>query len=304
MLVLALTDDTMPDTVTHDLLGLARSFGQIMLQASALTGLLFMLGIGIGSLPMLIGALVGALSGLLSARLLRYDSAAIGQGLYGFNATLVGLALFFFHAPSATLTLLAVAGGVLSTVFIHAMRLKAPSVPPLTLPFVLTTWLMLFVGSLLQLPLQLPAGVVASADAQAGYLLAVLSGVGQVMFQNSWVAGLLFLTGLALHSRRAAICAALGSASGLSLALWLGFPDASAALGIYGFNAALVAIALVPRFGINVFPTLLGILLSVWMTREFQLAIVPALTLPFVLATWLVLASARCMKWPLRLWSR
>lgn len=283
----------MPDTLKHVLLGLLRGFGQIMLQGSALTGVLFILGIGVGSLPMLIGALMGALSGLLSARLLRLETSVISQGLYGFNAALVGLAMFFFHAPSAVLTVLVVAGAALTTVLMHGMRLKAASVPPLTAPFVLSTWLMLFVASHLQLPLQLPAAVLESADAEAGCFLAVLSGVGQVMFQNSWVAGLLFLAGLALHSRRAAVCAALGSWLGLLFALWLGFPEASAALGIYSFNAALVAIALVPRFGINVFPTLLGILLSVWMTREFQMATVPALTLPFVLATWAVLAGAR-----------
>lgn len=297
-------DTMMPDTLTHALLGLLRGFGQVMLQASALTGLLFMVGIGVGSLPMLVGALVGALSGLLSAHLLRFDTSAISQGLYGFNASLVGLALFFFHAPNAMLTGLVVAGAILSTLLMHVMRLRLASVPPLTAPFVLSTWLMLFVASYLQLPLQLPAGVLESADIEAGHFLAMLSGVGQVMFQNSWVAGLLFLTGLALHSRRTAAWAALGSWFGLLFARWLGFPEASVALGIYGFNAALVAIALTTRFGNNVFPTLLGILLSVWMTREFQVATIPALTLPFVLATWMILAGARYVTWPQRLWIR
>lgn len=304
MLVSAVADTTMPDTLTQFLLGLLRGFGQIMLQASAVTGTLFILGIGVGSLTMLMGALLGALSGLLGAWLLRFDIGAISQGLYGFNAALVGLAMFFFHAPSAMLTGLVVAGAILSTLLMHVMRLKAASVPPLTAPFVLSTWLMLFVASRLQLPLQLPAGVLESADIEAGYFLAVLSGVGQVMFQNSWVVGLLFLTGLALHSCRAAAWAALGSWLGLLFARWLGFPEVSAALGIYGFNAALVAIALTARFGDNVFPKLLGIVLSVWMTREFQMATIPALTLPFVLATWMVLAGARYVTWPLRLWNR
>lgn len=287
----------MPDTLTHALLGLARSFGQIMLQASALTGLLFIVGIGVGSLTLLMGAMLGALSGLLSAWLLRCDINAVNQGLYGFNAALVGLAIFFFHAPGVASTALVVTGAVLSTLIMHFLRLKAASVPPLTAPFVLTTWLMLLVASHFQLPLTPPLifsdAVLAGADVETGYFLAMLRGVAQVMFQNSWVVGLLFLAGLALHSRRAALCAALGAWIGVLCASGFGFPEASVTLGIYGFNAALVAIALVPRFGLNIFPTLLGIVLSVWMAREFQMATVPGLTAPFVFATWMVLACVR-----------
>lgn len=284
----------MPDTLTHSLLGFLRGFGQIMLQGSALTGVLFILGIGVGSLTMLMGALVGALSGLVSARLLRFDARLIGQGLYGFNAALVGLAVLFFHAPSVISFALVMAGGMLSTVIMHVMLTKVVSVPALTAPFVISTWLMLFVAS----HLHLPYAALASIDVEAGHLRSVLRGVGQVMFQNGWVAGLLFLAGLALHAPSAAAWATLGSWLGLLLAQGIGFPQEHTTLGIYGFNASLVAIALVPRFKANIFPALFGVLLSVWITREFQMAAVPGLTAPFVLATWVVIIGARYAPWP------
>ena len=61
------------------------------------------------------------------------------------------------------------------------------------------------------------------------------------------------------------------------------------ALGLYGYNAALAAVALF-LWRRSVIPPLLGMLLSVPLTELIPLLGLPALTAPFVLATWLVLA--------------
>ncbi|MBP7143365.1 MAG: urea transporter [Opitutaceae bacterium] len=60
---------------------------------------------------------------------------------------------------------------------------------------------------------------------------------------------------------------------------------------LYGFNASLASIALAGRCRDNVLAVLSGIVLSVVLTRGFQLTPVPALTAPFVLSTWLVILA-------------
>jgi urea transporter len=59
-------------------------------------------------------------------------------------------------------------------------------------------------------------------------------------------------------------------------------------LGLYGYNATLAAIALF-LWRRSAIPPLLGILLSVPLTEMIPRVGLPALTAPFVLATWLVL---------------
>jgi urea transporter len=61
------------------------------------------------------------------------------------------------------------------------------------------------------------------------------------------------------------------------------------ALGLYGYNATLAAVALF-LWRRSVIPPLLGMMLSVVLTDLFPFLGLPALTAPFVLATWLVLA--------------
>ena len=61
------------------------------------------------------------------------------------------------------------------------------------------------------------------------------------------------------------------------------------ALGLYGYNATLAAVALF-LWRRSLIPPLLGMLLSVLLTDLLPMLGLPALTAPFVLATWLVLA--------------
>ena len=66
------------------------------------------------------------------------------------------------------------------------------------------------------------------------------------------------------------------------------------ALGLYGYNATLVAVALFLQKRTVILP-LLGAVLSVPITDLVPMLGLPALTAPFVLATWLVIAL-RCAR--------
>lgn len=258
-----------------------------MLQQNALTGLLFVVAIACNSLLMLCGALLGNIAANAGAMLLRGDSESIAAGMYGFNGTLVGIAVLFYHTPSVASIMLIVVTSVVSS-FVMRLFLTRSKVPAYTAPFVLTTWVALLLANYFGLA---PAVSVDSLQ-QAGVLAGVARGVGQVWFQDYWLSGLIFLAGLLVCSRQAALWSVIASAVGLLLARLLGYPEDLVAAGIFGFNAVLAGIALTGKFPTSVAIPLAGIVLSVLLTRAVQLLGIPSLTGPFVLATWLVLLAS------------
>lgn len=71
-----------------------KGISQVMLQNNAMTGLLFLAGIFYHSWLAGLGALIGVLTSTITAFVLNYKKVDIYHGLYGFNGTLVGIALF------------------------------------------------------------------------------------------------------------------------------------------------------------------------------------------------------------------
>ena len=68
-------------------------------------------------------------------------------------------------------------------------------------------------------------------------------GVGQVMFQNNAVSGLLMLVGIACNSWLLALFALLGNFVGTLTAFFSGYSKEDIEDGLYGFNGTLVGIA-------------------------------------------------------------
>ena len=131
-----------------------------------------------------------------------------------------------------------------------------------------------------------------------------LRGVGQVMFQDNPLSGLLFLAAIAWGSVAAgAIAVLVGCVLALLAAtltaMWLRADARSLASGLYGYNAVLVGLAL-PTFllpspllwcyvvlgGAVSVVCMLG---TVNVTRAWNVA---ALTFPFVLVSWLLLLAS------------
>jgi urea transporter len=188
--------------------------------------------------------------------------------------------------------------------------------PALTAPFVLTTWLMLFAvyqfGFLQATDLIAPATPDPAAAVQtelrelatgSGGLTAAnlahgfFRGVGEVMFEDNLLTGVIFLVAIAVNSRISAAFAALGSAVGLLTALALGGEGFTAYHGLYGFNAVLCAIAIGGLFFVLTWRSAIYALLAAAFSVIAFAAIavllspigMPALTAPFVLTTWLFL---------------
>ncbi|WZO97408.1 urea transporter [Isosphaeraceae bacterium EP7] len=275
-----------------------RGIGQVFFQENALSGLCFVIGIAIGSPLMAIGAVVGSALGLLTAKLLKFDEAEIAAGIYGFNSALVGIATFFFFKQGPASIAMLVVGSVAAAALTHLMRKHVPF-PTYTTPFILITWAIYFLGLRTGVAPVAPGAAISATFAEA-----VLHGVGQVMFQASIATGVLFLLGIALGSTKHAAWVVVGAIVGTLVGSYHATVTARAidperlveralleniALGLYGYNATLAAVAL-SLWRRSLIPPLLGILLSVPLTEVVPLLGLPALTAPFVLATWIVLA--------------
>lgn len=279
--------------VNHFLSSFLCSFSQIMLQRSTVTGLLFVVGIGLNSLIMLLGATTAILSALVIAKLCKYDTDLVNSGLYGYNAALVGIAVFYFLPANSFSFTLVILAGAISTVIMHSILQLLPNFSAFTTPFIFSTWLLL----LLMETLAIDTTAAAFAANASGDFYVVMRGVSQVMFQDYWLSGAVFIAGLALYSYQFAAWAVTGSVAGMIIARIFNFSDDLVLIGFYGFNASLTAIALATRYTKRYskknWPILLGIIMSVLFTKVFEQLPIPALTAPFVLASWIIIGLVR-----------
>ena len=261
-----------------------------MLQKNVATGLLFVVGIGLNSPIMLLGATVAVVSALLVAHLLKYDSDSINSGLYGFNAALVGAAVFIFLPANVFSFILIILAGAISTVIMHFLLLKLPDFPAFTVPFLISIWIILQLSEILFIEtIAIDIKTIPFTTNAFSDFYIVIRGVGQVLFQGFWLSGIACIAGLLLHSYKVAVWAIIGSVAGLIVARIFDFPEALVHQGLYGFNASLSAIALAQRFTKEQWPIFIGIVVSILFTRFFELLAIPALTVPFVLASWIVI---------------
>jgi len=160
--------------------------------------------------------------------------------------------------------------------------------PTYTLAFILTTWSLYYLGLALDLP-QVEAVAGPTTDS---LFAAIIRGVGQVKFQANAGTGLLFLLGIALNNWRHALWVLTASVLSVLGAVFHNAPTEGIALGLYGYNAPLTALALF-LWRPSLITPLLGILLCIPITEYVPMLGLPALTVPFVLTTWLVLAFVR-----------
>lgn len=115
--------------------------------------------------------------------------------------------------------------------------------------------------------------------------------MGQVMFQNSALSGLLFLAGIFYNSWLLGLAVILGTVISTATAQVLKYSQSEIEDGIYGFNGALVGVAIWFFFGFSMVTTVVlvaGAALSTILMYGMK-KIVPPFTAPFVLVTWLLI---------------
>lgn len=290
---------------------LLRGIGQVMLQNSPLTGLIFLIGLFVGGWQFGVYGLLGTAASTLAARWLGVPDSAVQAGLYGYNGTLVGVALVFYLTDNLLLPVYVLLGGIVATVAAAAIGnfMFTWKVPALTGPFVVTTW---FFALGIYGMSEVGAGVNSSPPALpalasggravlgAGAIVdGFFKGVSEVFFQNSVLVGGLFLLGLFVSSRIDCLMGAVGSAVGLAAGWALGVDADSLALGLMGYNAVLTMIALAGLFYILERPSIvlavIACITSVIVTIALSAAVAPygghVYTAPFVITAWIFIAA-------------
>ena len=267
-----------PDWAT----ALLNGFSQVLLQRNPLCGLCCLLAILLSDPNLVGGALLGALSGLLTAQRRGYPRAERQAGLYCYNGVLLGVLIAAVLPWSVLMAPLIIAAGGLSSIITHHWRQRgAGLLPAYTAPFVLLGWGILLFAE--------PTASAAPVEANPVHALA--RGLGQVFLLSDPLAGLLIIVGLFIASRYAAFWALLGSALGGSVALLAGEAQ-SAWMGLLGFNAALAALAFSTQRD-KPWQPLLAIGLAIVLQPIFGLLPVAGLTAPFIVACWLLHLTTR-----------
>ena len=267
-----------------------RGVGQVMFQCNALSGALMLVGIACNSLLMCLFALAGSTIGTCTAVALRYDAGRIRDGLYGFNAALVGIAVPCFMPIHAESVLLMVVACVLSTLVTRLFE-RQRYVPALTAPFVLITWAMLLLGHIFP-QLQLPATTAADTAESFSLMRGASLSFGQIMLQgNSLLTGLLFLLAICVNSRKMGVESLVACALCLAVVCVPGVSTTSVNNGMYGYNAILAVLAVANILGIGTCTyakALVALILSLLMQYAGLHMGFVTLTAPFVLPVWLV----------------
>lgn len=260
-----------------------KGIGQIMLQENSITGLFFLAGILLGSIEMGVAVILATASGTATALLFKFDKNKVEQGIYGFSAALLGVALLLFFKSTPTIWLLVLVGGVLTSLLQHYFLKK--NLPVFTFPFVLVTWVfILFIYNFYPH---------FKADISNNYLqdhlqyLFPLRGVGQVIFQSSWISGLLFLIGIAINSRITALFAIVASIVAGFFAWIIAVPFEPIAMGLLSYNAVLSSIAFVGLSRKKIVLNLLIVLFTVTISALMFNTNIIQLTFPFVLVSFI-----------------
>ncbi|PXV66311.1 urea transporter [Dysgonomonas alginatilytica] len=266
-----------------------KGVGQIMLQNNALTGLLFLIGILINAPLMGVAAILAVIVGTLTAKILKFKEENINSGLYGFNATLVGVALIAFFEPTVTIWIAIVVLSAVSTLIMNFCLEK--KVPVFTFPFIVLVWISLYVfHSVAPVPDASPDYLVDLVDNYTPFSLMNYGlGFGDVIFQGSLISGIIFFIAVYVSSPTSALYGLFGALFGVLIAILLKDRIEDVKLGMFSFNPVLCAIAFAGTRKIDGLYVIIAVILS-GITEEIMIRCdLPVLTFPFVMGTWLTL---------------
>lgn len=248
--------------------GSLRGVGQIFLMNNPITGFLLVVGVAIVSPWPAALFFAGAVAGTLTAVVVGLPRPIWRDGLYGFNGALIGLlgGVFLVDEWSMRVAAFTVLAACLSTPVMHATVVvftEKLGVPALSLTFGLLGVLMLLLApavaygrgnTALLVPVErlaveqdptLRATETGGAvDLVTGLFNAVLRSLSEVFLLDSALLGVVVIVALAACSRAAAGFAVVGALTGSLVGLAMGADGYDVYLGLWGYNGAVVAVAL------------------------------------------------------------
>ena len=250
-------------SIYDSLLVLGRGIGQVMFQNNALSGLLMLVGIFLNSWQLGVLAVGGNIISTLAACISGYGRDDIKNGLYGFNGTLIGIAVGVFMQLSLWSLLLMAVASCFSTWIVRLFS-RQHSLPGFTAPFIFSV-------------------------REVDYVQAFCLGIGQVMFQENLLTGLFFLAGIGVNSWTGTFYTALGTLLPVLFAVFWGIDPEMLNMGLMGYNGVLCALALGGKTWKSFVWALCSVLLSVVLQFAGIKLGITTLTAPFVLSVWMIM---------------
>ncbi|NWK83493.1 urea transporter [Staphylococcus sp. GSSP0090] len=288
-----------------------KNISQVLLLNNSWTGLFILLGLFIGSWKVGVMALIASVIALLLAKRTNYSEEEINTGLSGFNPVLTAIALTLFLVPQWYSLIIIIVAIVITMPIGSAFRefFKPFGVPMLTMPYVFVSWLILlmsfqfkFVNADVNI---LPNAIqeIQFSGHHIQFINAFLSGFSEIFLLKSVLAGTLILIGIFIASKRAGIYAIGANLIGFLAVIVLGANHDQINEGLFGYNVILTVLALGIAFRTRIqrpISIILGILLTVvihaGMTTLLTPYGLPVFTLPFIIATWIMLFAGNQMK--------
>lgn len=289
-----------------------KGISQVILIENAVTGFIILLAITTSSYLLGIITLLSAFIGTGMGKIGGADEKIVQQGLFGYNSVLTGLALtLFLSGPYHWI--IALVGAIIAAIYtaalMHAMGNRA--LPVLTLPFITLTWFMLLTSYRLQV-FQLSPELVPQnlsqrkleIEGNIDWIEGIFNGIGQIFFLHNTLSGILLFIAVFWAGWRLGLYAIIGNAVALLTSYILGGEHTLIYMGLYGYNAILTIIAVSHVFNTDrhrfalvsgIIAAALTVQISASVTTWLSPYGLPALTMPFVISTWLFLGARKVM---------
>ncbi|MEK7838201.1 MAG: urea transporter, partial [candidate division NC10 bacterium] len=218
--------------------------GQVLCAASPKAGAWFLLAFALFSPAAALGAVLGLVVATAMARGLGWNESLLGQGLFGYNAAMLGLAWAAFFPPPSPGFLLVLPAAAVAT-WLHG-RLLPPfarrELPVLGVPFVLVVWGVGLLCVALGVGQLAPIIPPAIAGPGAGWTTPALRAAAASFAVTSLPGAAAAAIGLWCVSRAALGVSLAGLTLGLGTALLLGGVEGVLWIGGYAYTALPVAL--------------------------------------------------------------
>jgi urea transporter len=209
--------------------------------------------------------LLSVLTANLAATLLKFDKLTTTKGFYGFNSLLVGLGLGYYYELTFIIIVIAIFSGFLTLLITIAMQgvLGKYYLPYLSIPFVLTIWIVLSAGGMLSGAQDNQSGVYLLnrlfsiggtplvnihqwwiSDITSNFLNRYFLSLGAIFFQFNVLAGIIIAVALLFYSRIAFLLSLLGFSVAYLAYSFLGMDMIQLGYSYIGFNFILGAVAI------------------------------------------------------------
>ncbi|GHI01529.1 urea transporter [Neobacillus kokaensis] len=288
-----------------------KGISQVILIENAVSGFIILAAITIASFSLGVVTLFSSIIGTLIGKLGGADGGSVNQGLYGYNSVLTGMALSLFLSGDDRWFIALVGSAIaalLTASMVHFMR--QTGIPILTFPFIVLTWFLLLTTYRLvtfkispDLTPQSLSSWTLNIKGETHWLDGAFNGIGQIFFLDNTFSGFLLLIAVFWAGWRLGLYAIIGNLAALLTSYVLGGEHSLIFMGLYGYNAILTILAVSIVFKGDSKHVLITGIIAACLTVPITASVVtwllpyglPALTMPFVLCTWIFLGARKVL---------